>query len=122
MKQKIYIILPFVILFLTVLIFAKSASASGVYVESAAGGHAILAETVGNSGTGCYTSITRMMIQENDSNNFKSADNQTMSIKVPTGFEFNTAQIPNVRYQSSKNIPSANAAFSNSTTRAVTFS
>ncbi len=95
-----------------------TANSANVSITGASGGTSISADAA----TGAYTTLGAITIAETANGDIKTGSSQTMTLKVPAGYEFNTAQTPNVSYTAGRNITAASAAFSDSTTLVITFS
>ena len=93
---------------------------ASVTVTPAAGGSAISADTTGGS----YTSLGTITITEGDKKDFpKNQTSKTLILTAPSGFSFNTAQsAPSVTFTATRDILSASAAVTSSSTVTVTFS
>lgn len=102
--------------------FAWPALGANVTITGASGGGSISADTAAIGGTGAYTTLGAITIAETANGDFKNGNNQTMTLKVPAGFAFNTAQVPDVSFTPSRNITAASVAFSDSSTLVITFS
>jgi len=82
--------------FLALVVLGRPAAAA-VTVTPAAGGGSISADTAATGGSGAWTSLGAITIAENLAADFAAGQaNFTLILTAPTGFEFNTAQVPDV--------------------------
>src|SRR5579859_1516385 len=77
---------------------------SNVTVTPATGGTNILADSAANSPTPSWTSLGPITIAENAPGDFNAGTGKTLVLQAPTGFQFNTAQIPSVDFAPGANI------------------
>ena len=102
--------------------FGLDKASATVAVTAATGGGSISADTAANAKSPGWTTLGRITIAEGASSDFNAANNQTMTLKAPAGFQFNTAQPPSVSYTAGRDISAATAAYTDSSTLVITFS
>ena len=98
---------------------ASSAFAT-VTITGASGGGNISADTAANAPAPAWTTLGPITITEGASTDFTNGTGVTLILKAPAGFQFNTAVTPNVTFTASKNITSAFATMTDSSTITVT--
>ncbi len=91
-----------------------------VTIAGATGGGTISADTASNAPSPAWTTLGPITITEGASTDFTNGTGVTLILRVPAGFQFNTAVIPNVTFAASKNIQSATAAMTDSSNITVT--
>ena len=78
------------------LAYGLTTSEAAVGVTAATGGGAISADTAANAATPAWTSLGAITITEGLATDFAVGAGVTLILTAPTGFEFNTAQVPDV--------------------------
>ena len=121
MNQRNHPIIAMLFVFALALAGANPALAT-VTITGATGGGSISADTAATAASPAWTTLGTITIAEGSTGDFKSAINQTMTLKTPAGFEFNTAQTPSVSFTAARDITNASAAYSDSSTLVITFS
>ena len=91
-----------------------------VTLTGAAGGGNLSADTAANGPAPAWTTLGAMAITEGASTDFTNGSARTLILKAPAGFQFNTAVTPNVTFVAGRNITSAAAAMTDSSTITVT--
>jgi hypothetical protein len=107
---------------LLALVLATNAEAT-VIITPASGGGAISADTAANGHAPAWTTLGPITIAEGKKQDFgHKVKNDTLVLKVPAGFEFNTASTPSISFASGADVTSASVAISDSTTLTITYS
>jgi len=105
----------------TGLLLAMTGSAfATVILTGATGGNNISADTASNSPAAAWTTLGSITITEGATNDFTKGTAVTLILRVPAGFQFNTAVIPNVTITAGTNITSASATMTDATNITVT--
>ncbi len=94
-----------------------------VTITGAAGGGTISADTASNAPSPAWTTLGPITITEGVTNDFTKGTGVTLILKVPAGFQFNTAVTPDVTFTGSKNvtnITSASAVMTDTTNITIT--
>jgi len=94
---------------------------AAVTVTGASGGGNISADTAVNSPRPVsWTTLGTITIAEGASTDFTNGTAVTLVLRVPTGFQFNTAASPGATFASNRNITSASAVVTDTSTLTVT--
>src|SRR5215471_7050230 len=116
MKTKNALVAPFV-----ALIFVANAEAS-VVITPASGGGAISADTAANGTSPAWTTLGPITIAEGKKQDLGNKVNKgTLILKVPDGFEFNTASTPSISFVHGADVTSASVAVTNASTLTITY-
>jgi hypothetical protein len=92
---------------------------ASVNITDASGGSAISADTASSGGSGAWTTLGPIIIDESKKSDISAGSGLTLVLKAPTGFEFNTASTPSVSFTSG-DISSASATITDPSTLTVT--
>src|SRR5215475_16122286 len=106
----------------SVLLIAANARAS-VVITPASGGGAISANTAANGSSPAWTTLGPITIAEGKKQDFgNKVDNETLVLKAPDGFEFNTALTPSITFADGADVTDASVALTDSSTLTITYS
>lgn len=100
-----------------------TSSVQALQVTPASGGTSISADTAANSPTAAWTDLGAITLSETKNGHrrhFVPGTDRTFVLKAPTGFQFNSAQVPSVSFTEGRNITTASAGFQDGTTLVVT--
>ncbi len=95
---------------------------ANVSITAATAGGSISADTASNAPSPAWTLLGPIVIAEGLSSDFGLGANVTLVLKAPAGFQFNTAVTPSVTFTNGRDITSASAAMTDSSTITVTLS
>src|SRR5262249_45259973 len=110
-----------VVLFL-VLLMVASAKAS-VVITPASGGGAISANTAANGSSPAWTTLGPITIAEGKKQDFgNKVDNETLVLKAPDGFEFNTVLTPSITFAEGADVTDASVVLTDGSTLTITYS
>lgn len=108
------------IFFALFLICVATAGRASVNVTGASGGAAISADTAAAGGSGAWTTLGAIIIDESKKSDISSGSGLTLVLKAPAGFEFNTGLVPSVSFTGGGDITSASAQINDPSTLTVT--
>src|SRR5690242_21783752 len=117
MKMKAFLVAP-----VLALLMAASTEAS-VVITPASGGGAISANSAANGSSPAWTTLGPITIAEDKKQDLvHKVNNETLILKAPDGFEFNTALTPSISFDDGADVTDASVALTDSTTLTITYS
>src|ERR1043165_1989909 len=108
-----------------ILVFAFVLAGAGealanVTVTPASGGSSLSADTAANAASPAWTTLGTITIAEGANGDVSAGANDTLILKAPAVFQFNTAVTPNVSFTAGRNITNAAVAVTDSATLTLT--